>query len=552
MKRFLSILFGSTLFWFPGTWSAYGALSGAIVWEIRSTGNDNNGGGFKTGASGTDYSQQTSPQYALTLVATAGAGATFLLASASSDMVGNIAHVVSGTNFTAGFYEITSVSVGVSVTCDANICTGVGASGVINIGGALATIGKIGSASANQGAVAGNLVCVKSGSYTMTSTVDTFAAVGTVTSPIRICGYASTRPTVSTHGDGYLGRTNGNGALITTNMPAITYTTGRLLISGNFNIVENLSATSASVAASSGSIAVSGNDVYLKRCVAVNSSTNANANGIFTNGARDSIIDCDATLSGASGGNSAINSTSASGRIIGSRIKGGPGIGLTLAGTNQTQVVAFNTIYASTGNGIVTTTTGGGSSILYNTIVGGGADGINILTGTTASYLIMGNMITDNTGNGLNMVSTSNAAFTSNNRYRDNGTNIANGGDWITATKYDDVTSGNGTSDYWNSGSNDYRLLWSSPAVGSGNPLYADIGALQAPTPTPTPTATATATATSTATATFTPTATATASFTPCAPTPGPTPTATPTLTPTSTPTPTPTAPIVSAHTFSG
>jgi len=126
MKRLPLILVISAFFWLLGTWSAFGTLSGLIVWEIRSNGNDNNGGGFKTGASGTDYSQQTSPQYALTSVTTAGAGATFLLASASADMVGNIAHVVSGTNFTAGFYEITSVSVGVSVTCDANICTGVG------------------------------------------------------------------------------------------------------------------------------------------------------------------------------------------------------------------------------------------------------------------------------------------------------------------------------------------------------------------------------------------------------------------------------------------
>ena len=51
------------------------ALSASTVWEVRpATGSDNNGGGFVTGASGTDYSQQGTAQYALTAIASAGAG----------------------------------------------------------------------------------------------------------------------------------------------------------------------------------------------------------------------------------------------------------------------------------------------------------------------------------------------------------------------------------------------------------------------------------------------------------------------------------------------
>jgi hypothetical protein len=393
-------------------------------------------------------------------------------------MVGNIAHVVSGTNFTAGFYEITSVSVGVSVTCDANICTGIGASGVINIGGALATIGKIGSASANQGAMAGNLLCVKSGSYTMTTTTDTFATSGTTTSPIRICGYASTRPTVSTHGDYNLGRTNGNGPLVVTNYPTISYTTGTLSITGNFIIVEGLQISGANVTSSGGVVKTSGTDVYLKRCYVFNSGTNSLSSAVTPTGARDGVIDCDVSLTGASGGSAAIDSQSGNARIIGNRIKGGPAIGVRNNGGTST-VVAFNTIYASTGNAIQTAGTGAAGVYLYNTIVGGGADGINIITGTTTTSLIIGNMITDNTGDGIDMVSSANAAFTSNNRFRDNASTYNNAGDWITSTKYDDVTSGVGTSDYVNAAGNDYRLIATSPAKGAGNPLYLDIGALQ-------------------------------------------------------------------------
>jgi hypothetical protein len=526
-----------------------------MVWEIRSNGNDNNGGGFKTGASGTDYSQQTSPQYALTSVTTAGVGATFLLASASADMVGNIAHVVSGTNFAAGFYEITSVSVGVSVTCDANVCTGIGASGVINIGGALATIGKIGSASANQGAVAGNLLCVKSGSYSLTTTVETFAATGTTTSPIRICGYASTRPTISTHGDGYLGRTNGNGSLITTNMPSITYTTGRCDVTGSFILVEALKFTGATNGAATAVLKfVTGNNRVAKRCSITNTSTSANTVGVMLLSTNDFLIDSDVSLTGASGATSAVNVQSSS-KVIGCRITGGPAAGIQIT-VNSAPFILFNTIFSSTGNGIASTTTGSVIMAVGNTIVAGGADGINIATGSTFLQCFVNNMITDNTGDGIDMVSTSNAAFVSNNRFRDNANTYNNAGDWITSTKYDDVTSGAGTSDYVNAAGNDYNLKWSSPGRGAGSPLYADIGALQAPTPTPTATATFTPTATATATATFTPTATATASFTPCAPTPGPTATATPTMTPTATasatntPTPTPTAPIQTSYTF--
>ena len=160
------------------------ALSAATVWEVRPTvGSDNNGGGFVTGASGTDYSQQTSPQYALTGIASAGAGATVLYASAAANMVGNIAQVISGTNFTTGFFQITSVSVGVSITLDRSVCTGVGASGVINIGGALATIGAI-----NSVYIGGNIVYVKAtGNLTVSSTL-------TLTvSNLTFIGYTTTR-----------------------------------------------------------------------------------------------------------------------------------------------------------------------------------------------------------------------------------------------------------------------------------------------------------------------------------------------------------------------
>jgi hypothetical protein len=166
--------------------------------------------------------------------------------------------------------------------------------------------------------------------------------------------------------------------------------------------------------------------------------------------------------------------------------------------------------------------------MLYNTIVGGSSDGINVVTGNATVQIMIGNLITDNTSAGINMVSTANGAFASNTRLRDNGSTYGNAGDWLTATKYGDVTSGAGTSDYVNSAGNNYNLIFTSPAIIAGSPLYADIGALQAPTPTATATSTPTNTPTPTPSATFTPTATP---CTVCANTPTPTPTATSTPT---------------------
>jgi len=173
--------------------------SANTVWECRSTATAGNvnGGGFVTGASGTDYSQQNAAQYALTGIASVGSGNTFLTASAAANMVGNFARVVSGTNFTVGWFEITSVSAGVSVTCATNaaavsICTGVGASGVINIGGSL-SLGSTFDDDVFEEFIGGNTCWVRSGNYTLGESISIASASATGTDPIFVKGYTSTR-----------------------------------------------------------------------------------------------------------------------------------------------------------------------------------------------------------------------------------------------------------------------------------------------------------------------------------------------------------------------
>lgn len=168
------------------------AIAAAAKWELRSsaTASNVNGGFFVTGASGTDYSQQDAAQYNLTGVTTAGADAILLSASAAADMVGNAAHIISGTNFTAGWYEIISVVAGVSITLDRTCTTAAGSSGVVNIGGAI-SLGAANDDAVFENAVAGHVFYMKQGTYTLGGTVN-IAAAGT-TIPISLEGYASTR-----------------------------------------------------------------------------------------------------------------------------------------------------------------------------------------------------------------------------------------------------------------------------------------------------------------------------------------------------------------------
>ena len=163
------------------------AYTSGVVFEVRSTGSANNGGLFNPAASGTDYSQQDTAQYSLTGLTSSGAGAVILTASAAADMVGNGLRVTGGTNFTAGLYEITSVSVGVSITVDRNCTTAAGAAGTCEIGGGLANLTDL--PSTNLGAQWS--IWVKYGTYTVTTATQLGTASGSGVG--RVIGYNSTR-----------------------------------------------------------------------------------------------------------------------------------------------------------------------------------------------------------------------------------------------------------------------------------------------------------------------------------------------------------------------
>ena len=148
------------------------SLPAATVWEVRNGGSDTNGGGFVRGGSGTDWSQQTSPQYSVTdgvLVGTTTV--TSATAAFGTDVVDNIANV------DGAWYRIVSRTNSTTIVVDRN--TGSGTGKTIKIGGAFASPGMAGSVM-----VAENWLYIKyNASAFVLSSASNNVAGGTLTPP---------------------------------------------------------------------------------------------------------------------------------------------------------------------------------------------------------------------------------------------------------------------------------------------------------------------------------------------------------------------------------
>lgn len=148
------------------------ALNAATTWEVRSTGSDNNGGGFHTGASGTDRSQQDAAFASgvnLTVDATTNTDVAPDGITPGASDVGNIIQITAGASFTLGFYEIASIQAG-KWRLDRSPAAVNSTGGTWAYGGALATPGKACGAK-----VASNMIWVKFATYTFTTSTTNVA-----------------------------------------------------------------------------------------------------------------------------------------------------------------------------------------------------------------------------------------------------------------------------------------------------------------------------------------------------------------------------------------
>lgn len=167
------------------------ALSAAIVWEVRNGGSDTNGGGFKSGASGTDWTQQDAAQYSVTDGVTAGTTTiTSATANFGTDVVGNVMYVQGGTgSVTAGWYEITARTNSTTITVDRSTGLTAGTGVTLKIGGALATVVQ----AANTCMAGSNTCYVKYNATAFSSSSSVTPPAGSTYAPTRLIGYNATR-----------------------------------------------------------------------------------------------------------------------------------------------------------------------------------------------------------------------------------------------------------------------------------------------------------------------------------------------------------------------
>ncbi len=157
------------------------ALSAAQVLETRTTGSDTNGAGFKSGGTGTDWSQQNTAQYA---VSDAVGNGTTTVTSASAnfgtDAKDNLAYIQ------GAWYEVTARNSPTSITVDH--ATGTFTGGTLNIGGALATP----AAALALMTVSGMTAYVKSGTYNISTGLSVPSGIS-YNNKTRLIGYNTSR-----------------------------------------------------------------------------------------------------------------------------------------------------------------------------------------------------------------------------------------------------------------------------------------------------------------------------------------------------------------------
>lgn len=150
LRLFLVLLLAAPL---PAT------IASATVWEVRPTnGANTNGGGFVTGASGTDMSQFNAKNAAacsgcqsatVNISTTDGvtAGTTTITSATgnySSALIGNIVHISGGTgSVSSNWYQVLTVPGATSFTVDRSTGLTAGTGVTIDIGGALQTLGQL-------------------------------------------------------------------------------------------------------------------------------------------------------------------------------------------------------------------------------------------------------------------------------------------------------------------------------------------------------------------------------------------------------------------------
>lgn len=310
----------------------------------------------------------------------------------------------------------------------------------------------------------GMRINIKAGTYANTTTSRTFADTdGLVTAPIWFRGYNTTP-----------GDIDSNNALT---KPAITFTTGQLGITGDFQWFSNLDISGACTTAN-GQITVTsgGASVRIVRCRVENTAANANSRAITIAGGNTHVLGCwfKATSSAP-----AVYVSGQFCRVIGCATEGGSN-GITIANTG---ISIKNCVIDSPGaDGINSDSSG--CEIEGNSIYNATGDAIEVTT--TAANVIVANNILDTWGGyAVNSSAGVSAVITlQNNAYRGTGSGTLN-------QIYESENWGSITESvipFTNAGSDDFTLISGAGSKGTGFPGafenesytgYLDRGAVQ-------------------------------------------------------------------------
>lgn len=244
------------------------AINAATVWEIRTTGAQDNGGGFYNHTPGTsvDYSQQDAPQLSLSDVTVNTTSISSATGGFTSAMVGNICRI-SGGGATAGWYEITAVADTNNATIDRT--GGSGTNSIVKVGGAF-TIGGTLDDDFLDVPVAGNTIHIKAGEYTLGESVYT-ANNGTFASPVRFLGYNTSR------GDNPTG----------TNRPQIICGSSYTFVTNQYTVVQNIRFTG-----SAAGVAYPGANNYWFNCECLNTSGTAGRSSFISSNSNTQLVKC--------------------------------------------------------------------------------------------------------------------------------------------------------------------------------------------------------------------------------------------------------------------
>lgn len=369
------------------------AIQSTAIWEVRPSGDANNGAGWDSGISGagTDYSQQDAAQLTLTdgVCNAASTTLTSTTGGFTSQMVGNALYVSSGTNALTEHFFITAFTDTNTVTVDRTISNGTNATGInFKVGGGKSRL----TDQMCEDAAGGNTIYVKSGSITQSEAVSLSSSNATYANPIVVEGYDTSR------GDNPTG----------SNRPAVNSAANEL----NFEyywVIKNLEVTGTAsnlfnvavndyavifnckvenTSGSGGRSAVTGRSWWVKSCELI--STNGNAfNG---NVATQYLIDCyihdsSTGVDGSSGITHLINC------IVDTCPSG-----------------------ASTARGVVK------NSVFYNC----STHGLKVDNGSGSQATFISECIFDSCGNGLELVASSDFVISDYNLYNNNTTDVTN------------------------------------------------------------------------------------------------------------------------------